>query len=95
MIELHIYAEPKPGCAEDLERAYREHYVPAIQVQEGFVSTALLKQMTAIGKYQIDISFETEEQRVAWVASQEHIAAWPKIQEILARCSWIGFDVVA
>jgi len=95
MIELHIYVEPKVGREADLERAYKEHYVPAIRVQKGFVSTALLKRMTALGEYEIDISFETEEQRVAWVASKEHVAAWPRIQETLARCSWVGYEVIA
>lgn len=95
MIQLHIYLEAQPGKEHALEQAYREAYVPAITVQQGFVSTALLKTSTAVRQYQIDIAFTTEEKRLQWVASTEHQTAWPQIEALCNDITWQGFDVIA
>lgn len=94
MIQLHIYLETQPGKEHALEQVYREAYVPAITVQDGFVSTVLLKSSTAVRQYQIDIAFVTEEKRVHWVASKEHQTAWPRIEALCNDISWQGFAVI-
>lgn len=94
MIQLHMYLEAQPGKEHALEQTYREAYVPAISVQDGFVSTVLLKRSTAVWQYQVDIAFVTEEKRLNWVASTEHQAAWPKIAALCNDISWQGFEVI-
>lgn len=94
-VQLHIYIEVKAGKGSELERLYYSSYVPAIKVQDGFLGSRLLRHYESKGKYEIDISFRTEKQRAAWAQSQEHQAAWPKIQEIGEKITWQGFDVLA
>jgi len=94
-VQLHIYIEAKPGRGTELEKLYHSAYVPAIKVQEGFLSTRLLRQYDSNSKYEIDISFKTEKQRAAWAQSKEHQAAWPKVEELGAKISWQGFDQLA
>lgn len=94
-VQLHIYIETKPGKGPDLEKLYHSSYVPAIKVQDGFLSTRLLRQYDSVSKYEIDISFKTEKQRAAWAQSKEHQAAWPKIEEVGAKITWQGFDQLA
>src|SRR5947207_1931467 len=54
-IQLHIYIEAKPGKGPELEKTYHTAYVPAIKVQDGFLSTRLLRQYDSTSKYEIDI----------------------------------------
>jgi heme-degrading monooxygenase HmoA len=94
-VQLHIYIEVKPGKGPDLEKLYHSSYVPAIKVQDGFLSTRLLRQYDSNSKYEIDISFKTEKQRAAWAQSKEHQSAWPKVEELGAKITWQGFDQLA
>ena len=94
-VQLHIYIEAKPGKGPDLEKLYHSAYVPAIKIQDGFLSTRLLRQYDSNSKYEIDISFKTEKQRAAWAQSKEHQAAWPKVEELGAKITWQGFDQLA
>ena len=94
-VQLHIYIEAKPGKGPDLEKLYHSAYVPAIKVQDGFLSTWLLRHYDSNSKYEIDISFKTEKQRAAWAQSKEHQAAWPKVEELGAKITWQGFDQLA
>lgn len=94
-VQLHIYIEVKPGKGPDLEKLYHSAYVPAIKVQDGFLSTRLLRHYESNSKYEIDISFKTEKQRATWAQSKEHQDAWPKVQELGAKITWQGFDQLA
>ena len=94
-VQLHIYIEAKPGKGPDLEKLYHSAYVPAIKVQDGFLSSRLLRHYDSNSKYEIDISFKTEKQRAAWAQSKEHQAAWPKVEELGAKITWQGFDQLA
>ena len=94
-VQLHIYIEVKPGKGPDLEKLYHSAYVPAIKVQDGFLSTRLLRHYESNSKYEIDISFKTEKQRAKWAQSKEHQDAWPKVQEVGAKITWQGFDQLA
>ena len=94
-VQLHIYIEAKPGKGPELERLYHSSYVPAIKVQEGFLWSRLLRHYDSNNDYEIDISFKTEKQRAVWAQSKEHQTAWPKIEEVGAKITWQGFDVLA
>ena len=105
MIELHIYLTAKPGKAAEIERTYRDAYVPAITNQQGFRSATLLRPYEAataerIGgrpvayDYEINIAFDTEEQRMAWATGAEHQVCWPQMEALCATLEWQGFDVV-
>jgi heme-degrading monooxygenase HmoA len=92
MIELHIYLEPHDGKERELETLYLQEYVPGIKIQEGFQRTTLLKNRDSLREYQINITFDSEELRLNWVASKEHTKVWPKVVALCQRISWAGFD---
>ena len=94
MIELPIYLEPPNGKEGELESLYRKEYVPGIKIQEGFQRTTQLKRRDALRDYQIDITFDSEDLRLKWVDSKEHIEIWPKVAALCQRVSWSGFDTV-
>ena len=94
MIELKIYVEPFAGKEKELEMTFRDVFVPAILVQEGFVRVELLKARDDFREYQISLVFESEELRLKWVASEEHQDAFPRIAALCGRVSWSGFDVI-
>ena len=92
MIELHIYMEPLAGMEEEFETLYRTEYEPGIRIQEGFRRTTLLKKRDALREYQIDIAFDTEDLRMKWVVSREHMEIWPRMAALCQRIAWAGFD---
>jgi len=94
MIELKIHLEPFAGKEVELETTFRDIFVPAISVQEGFVRVALLKARDALREYHVSLVFESEELRLKWVASREHQDTFPKLAALCQRVSWFGFDVI-
>jgi heme-degrading monooxygenase HmoA len=94
-VQLHIYIEVKPGKGPALEELYQSAYVPAIQIQDGFLWSRLLRHYDSDRQYEIDISFKTEKQRAAWAQSKQHQSAWPKMEAVGEKITWQGLDVLA
>jgi len=94
MIELYIYLEPNAGMEAQLESVFRDSFVPAISVQEGFRRVALIKSRDALRHYRIVLAFDSEDLRMKWVDSKEHQEAFPKVVALCQRVSWAGFDVI-
>ena len=91
--------------AEAFEKMYRSIYVPAMTVQQGYLNSRLLRvfsddlekeiQGEATNyNYQIQISFDTEENRRKWVASEQHKIAWPAASGLAKEFKWRGYDVM-
>jgi mannose-6-phosphate isomerase-like protein (cupin superfamily)/heme-degrading monooxygenase HmoA len=91
--------------AEAFEKMYYSIYVPAMTVQQGYLSSKLLrlypenlsKEIQAEAttyNYQIQISFDTEENRRKWVASSQHQIAWPAATALAKEYKWRGYDVM-
>jgi heme-degrading monooxygenase HmoA len=95
MVELHVYLEPQPGKEQDLVDVFNNHFAPAIKVQDGFRSVALLKPQDALSRHVISLRFDTEEQRLKWVASDAHQDAFPRIIALCNSITWRNHDVVA
>ena len=83
MISLHVYLKPKSGMATTLESAIKNRWIDAMQVQDGFISAATvtpysdeeLKNLEAASPshvYEVISFWQTEEQRLAWVARPIH-----------------------
>lgn len=94
MIELHIYLEPQDGKERGLEEIYLNKFEPGIKNQNGFRRTCMLKRRDALREYQINIEFDSEELRLKWVDSKEHMEIWPQIATLCQRISWTGFDTI-
>lgn len=91
--------------AKAFEKMYYSIYVPAMVVQEGYLSSKLLrlfpqdlaKEIQAEPtqfNYQIQISFDTEENRRKWVAGDQHQIAWPAASGLAKEFKWRGYDVM-
>ena len=91
--------------ADAFEKMYHSVYVPAMTVQTGYLGSKLLRLFSDnLGKeikaepttynYQIQISFDTEENRRKWVASKQHEIAWPAASGLAKEFKWRGYDVM-
>jgi mannose-6-phosphate isomerase-like protein (cupin superfamily)/heme-degrading monooxygenase HmoA len=91
--------------AEAFEKMYSSIYVPAMVVQKGYIESKLLRlypdnlekeiegEQTTYN-YQIQISFDTEENRRKWVASPQHQVAWPAASGLAKSFKWRGYEVM-
>ncbi len=95
---------PKENAAA-FEKIYYAVYVPAMTVQQGYLSSKLLRLFSedlaktiqaepTTYNYQIQISFDTEENRRKWVASEQHKIAWPAASGLAKEFKWRGYDVM-
>ena len=90
--------------AEAFEKMYRSSYVPAMLVQKGYLGSKCLrlfpedlsKEIEAeptTYNYQIQMSFDTDENRRKWVASSQHQIAWPAASGLAKEYKWRGYYV--
>lgn len=91
--------------AKAFEKMYHSIYVPAMLVQQGYLSSKLLRVFPddvakdiqaepTTFNYQIQISFDTEENRRKWVASEQHQIAWPAASGLAKEFKWRGYEVL-
>jgi len=101
-IQLHVDLDVDPAKESDLLAALRKVFRTAISKQPGFVSVRLLKLRQAVvgeapktASHRLLISFQTEEQRQAWVKTDDHQQAWPAIEKTLrGKVTALLYDVV-
>ena len=80
--------------------AYVKTFAPAMKRQPGFTDTKLLK-LNPVKKapgpvganYRLLVCFHTEEQRIAWVASEDHKKAWPLIEACVTGFAATLYDI--
>jgi len=98
------FVVPKEN-GEAFEKMYQSIYVPAMTVQPGYLGSKLLRLFSedmaktiqaepTTFNYQIQISFDTEENRRRWVASDQHQIAWPAASRLAKEYKWRGYDVM-
>ena len=92
-VELHIWMTAKSGHAEELQETFAEVFYPAVSSMPGF-RTALLMRKPGTDEFTVRLSFDTEEQRMDWVASDEHQEAWPALSSHSRKTDFDGFAVV-
>jgi heme-degrading monooxygenase HmoA len=92
-MELHIWLTAKSGQEAALERTFREVFYPAVSRQPGF-RTALMVRKPNTSQYTVRLSFDTEEQRVQWVKTDEHQKAWPALSSHCEEPKYDGFAVI-
>ena len=96
-IQLHCDLELDPAREKEMLANYHKVFRPAISHQPGFASVQLLrlrKELQGKGpagcSYRLIISFQTEEQRLTWVATDEHQKVWPTIEQTLKGQKYIA-----
>lgn len=92
-MELHIWMTAKEGQADELEKTFQEVFYPAVSSMPGF-RNALLMRKPDSREFTVRLSFDTEEQRMAWVASDPHQVAWPALSSHCTKTDFDGFAVI-
>ena len=95
MIQLEVMLELEPGKQEEFLDIFRTQFAPAMSEQPGFVRVVLLKQRKSESQYRIELVFESEKERLAWVNTRKHEETWPKLGVLTSKCSITGFDFLA
>lgn len=106
MIVLQIYFEIAPEQAAAFQAMYADQYVPALQKQQGYQGSRLLRLFPAQVAaeieaslteftHQMELVFDTEENRRRWAASVEHAVVWPLAAGMARSVAWRGYDVAA
>lgn len=92
-MELHIWMTAKPGQSDALRKTFAEVFYPAVSSMPGF-RNALLMRKLGTDDFTVRLSFDSEEQRMDWVASDKHQRAWPALAAHAAKTDYDGFAVV-
>jgi heme-degrading monooxygenase HmoA len=97
-IQLHVDLDVDPMLEQQLLGAFRDIFAPAIRTQPGFLDVRLLRprsQETGLN-YRLLISFQSEEQRKQWVATDLHQEVWPAIERTLKGGTYVPrlYDVL-
>lgn len=104
LLQMDFVVEKKN--AEAFEKMYTSIYVPAMRKQVGYLESKLVRiYPAAIEKkiegettnynYQLQLSFDTEVNRMKWVHSVEHEkTAWPAATKLAKSYKWRGYDVI-
>jgi heme-degrading monooxygenase HmoA len=89
-IVLHCDLEVNPAREKEMLETYTKVFRPAIVKQPGFVAVSLLKlraekqgKAPANCPYRLVISFQSEEQRLTWVATDLHQKTWGAMEKTL------------
>jgi heme-degrading monooxygenase HmoA len=102
-VVLLLDLEVDPAKEKELLANFKQTFSPAIRKQPGFVDVKLMKLRTELAgkapagsRYRLLISFQTEEQRQKWVATDLHQQAWPTIEKTLkgAKYTALLYDAV-
>lgn len=92
-VELHIWMTAKPGQSDALQETFAEVFYPAVSSMPGF-RNALLMRKPGTEEFTVRLSFDSEEQRMEWVASDKHQRAWPALAAHAAKTDYDGFAVI-
>jgi heme-degrading monooxygenase HmoA len=87
-IQLHLDATVDLAREKEMLKTFRETFRPAAAKQPGFIEVQMLKlRSTVMGKppgdanYRFVLTFESEELRQKWVATDIHQQVWPAMEK--------------
>jgi heme-degrading monooxygenase HmoA len=89
-IQLHVDLQVDPAKEQEMLRNFHTIFRPAAAKQPGFIAVKMLKLRSALqgtapagANYRFELTFASEEQRKAWVATPTHQHVWPAIEKAL------------
>lgn len=106
MISLQIDFVITAENANKFIRMYRESYAPALRRQRGYLGSTLLRiyddelasqiaaQQTDFN-FQMELLFDTEENRQSWASSADHAGVWPMAERLCKEVVWRGYSIEA
>lgn len=100
-IQLHCDLSVAPANEKQVMRNFETVFRPAASKMPGYIDVRLLKLRTAVaGKaptgvtYRFNLTFQSEELRQKWIATNVHQKVWPTIENLLSskEYSCVLFD---
>ncbi len=101
-IQLHVDLSVDPAKEKEMLKNFETIFRPAASKQPGYIDVKMLKlRSTPMGKapagvnYRFALTFQSEELRQKWVASDIHQKVWPTIENTLSTKNYtvMLFDV--
>ena len=103
MISLNVYLTPKQGEEAALEAAIKDVWIAAMTRQPGFLRATLntpftdedlaaLEANKPAYAYEMVSYWNSEQDRVDWVARDIHQEVWPQVIDHCADVSYTLFD---
>ena len=101
-IQLHVDLSVDPAKEKEMLHNFETIFRPAASKQQGYIDVKMLKlRSTLLGKapagvnYRFALTYQSEELRQKWVASDIHQKVWPTIENTLTTKNYtvVLFDV--
>jgi len=90
-IQLHVDLSVDPAKEQEMLNTFHSTFRPAASKQPGFLDVKMLKLRSALAgaapsgaNYRFELTFASEAQRQAWVATPTHQRVWTMIEQTLA-----------
>jgi hypothetical protein len=90
-IQLHVDLTVDPAKEKEMLKNFETIFRPAASKQPGYIDVRMLKlRSTLMGKapagvnYRFALTFQSEELRQKWIASDVHQKVWPTIENLLS-----------
>ena len=103
MIQVHVDLAVDPAKEQEMLRYFQTVFRPAATKFQGYLDVRILKlRAVPVGmapagvNYRFAITYENEELRQKWVASDIHQEVWGGIEKMLSSSSYtvLLFDVI-
>ena len=95
-IVLHVDLSVDPAREQEMLRNFRTVVLPAASKFPGFIDLKMLKLRSALqgtapagANYRFQLTYQSEELRQKWVASDVHQKVWPTIENTLRSKNYI------
>jgi len=88
-IVLYVDLEVDPAREQEMLKNFRTIFRPAAAKQPGYIDVKMLKLRTAIqgaapvANYRFVLTYQSEELRQKWVATDVHQKVWPTVERTL------------
>jgi hypothetical protein len=101
-ILLHVDLTVDPAKEKEMLKNFETIFRPAASKQPGYIDVKMLNlRTTLMGKapagvnYRFALTFQSEELRQKWIASDVHLKVWPTIENLLSTKEYtvMLFDV--
>lgn len=88
-IVLYCDLAVDPAREQEMLDAYHRHFKPVAQKHQGYIDLKMLKLRKVIQggpapaksiNYRFQLTYESEELRQRWIASEDHAKYWPMIE---------------
>ena len=102
-IQLHVDLSVDPAREKEMLKNFETVFRPAASKQPGYIDVKMLKlRSTVMGKapagvnYRFALTFQSEELRQKWIATDVHQKVWPTIENTLKTKDYtvLLFDVI-